>query len=247
MTTSDETGRLEILNLLTMLSSLKGDFAVDITPQPQGAQNIKIKPAITTFSDHIVISYQLGSICQKLGESIAATIVLGHAQTLLGMLAARALRLGFLFRGGATIGKLHHSAGVVFGEAMVDAYDLEAGPAVYPRVILSPKITTRSEWMKWREHFLLDGDGLYHIDYFREMLFRAETPGDGATNKIQVWFSEVSKIIGNNLEQLEADRQLNPFAKWSWFARQFRTSLEKVYPGTLEAFGITLDLLPAFH
>ena len=144
---TDNTSRLKVLNLLLSLSALRSEFAIHSAPNEGGGTSHRIIPAISTFSDHIVISYPLERIARDVGpssnDSAVAFFILSGFNRLLRSIAAAALRLGFLIRGGATIGKLYHSQGVVFGEAMIEAYEIESRVAVYPRVVVSPRITSR--------------------------------------------------------------------------------------------------------
>jgi hypothetical protein len=120
--TADDSLRLSILKLLTDLAALRADFFISSTPIETGGIQHVIRPAISTFSDHIVISYDLERVYADIGENIAKFVLLNQAQSLLSAIAGQALRLGFLFRGGATIGRLRHELGVVFGDAMVEAF-----------------------------------------------------------------------------------------------------------------------------
>jgi hypothetical protein len=54
------------------------------------------------------------------------------------------LHIGFLTRGGITIGKLHHVDNVIFGPALIDAVRLEK-EAVYPRLLCSPELVDHLE------------------------------------------------------------------------------------------------------
>ena len=229
------------------LSALRSDFSLTTTPNPvpnQGTQ-VVIRPAVSTFSDHIVISFPLEHVYAEFGEQTAAFILLHQSSTLLGAIAGQALRLGFLFRGGATIGRLHHEVGVVFGEAMVEAFKLELQTAIFPRVVLSPTITRRSEWMSTgnKRCIARDDDGIFRLEYFSEMLLKAGTPGERYAEHIQSWFKDIVEILRRNLVELERAGKLNPFSKWAWFARQFRAALEKLPPQLLTAFSIPLDEL----
>jgi hypothetical protein len=56
-------------------------------------------------------------------------------------MGAKLLARGILIRGAITIGELiHTNAGIVFGQALIDAYELEKHNAVYPRIILSDRL-----------------------------------------------------------------------------------------------------------
>ena len=100
-THTDDTTRLKLLNLLLSLSSLRGEFDVQSTVEESGKRS-QIKPAITTFSDHIVISFPLEPIVKEMGsdEHVASFIIMMQFNRLLTTIAAAALRIGFLIRGG---------------------------------------------------------------------------------------------------------------------------------------------------
>jgi hypothetical protein len=135
-----------------------------------------------------------------------------------------------LIRGGATIGKLYHANGVIFGEAITEAVQLETRTAIYPRVVLSNKITQRQNWTADRLFVLKDDDGIYHLDYISRMLLKAAPPGDDWKGNVRSWFDDVVPIIGRNLRDLELQGKLNELAKWTWFAKRFRASFERLGP-----------------
>src|ERR1700682_3283915 len=62
---TDEATRLKVLDLLLALSALRGEFDVQSRVQESRKTSL-IKPAISTFSDHIVISYPLRPICEEM-------------------------------------------------------------------------------------------------------------------------------------------------------------------------------------
>jgi hypothetical protein len=222
---TDEATRLQVLALLLSLAALRGEFNIESTAQEIGTQSF-IKPAISTFSDHILISYPLSAISAGTGfeEPTAALLIMHHFARLLTRIAAAALRIGFLVRGGATIGKLHYAQGVVFGEALVDAHQIESRTSVYPRVVLSPTITSRPAWMQNQVNISKDSDGLYHVDYFSTLLLKSAPPGEGYGPGVKAWLDDVIAIISKNLAELESQGRLNELSKWAWFARQFRAA-----------------------
>jgi hypothetical protein len=236
--------RLNILNLLLSLSTLRGEFEVQ-SEMVHSGRRYQIKPAITTFSDHIVVSFPLEQVYAGTGsnERSSAFVLMHHFNELLSRIAAAALRIGFLIRGGATIGKLYHSQGVVFGEAMVEAFQIESRTSVYPRVVLSSKITSRPAWIEQKPFVMQGDDGLYQFDYFKTLVFSAATPGDTFLADAKTWFSQVVGIIERNLRTLETQGKLNELAKWSWFAREFHSGLERLNPMVLESFGLSLDAI----
>jgi hypothetical protein len=238
MGSADEARRSQILTLLSQLSRLQGDFSLNSFPATEGsaARTVQVRPAITTFSDNVVISFPLDRIRAEFDERTTAMSVLWWACQLLARLSAGALRLGFLLRGGAAIGNLHHAQNIVFGEAMIEAYELETRTAVYPRIVLSSNVTSRPDWMATRTFLARDDDGIWRFDLFLQTAFHAAPPGEKWAEQVRAWFGEVRPIIEANLRELEAKGRLNALAKWAWFTRHFLESLER-NPEAVKAWG----------
>jgi len=243
---TDEMTRLKVLAFLISLTSLRGEFDIKSTTEGSGTQTY-LKPAVSTFSDHIVISYPLDKIAANTGsdESMTALHVLHNFNQLLTRIASAALSIGFLIRGGATIGKLHHSGGVVFGEALVEAYQIESRTSVYPRVVLSSKIYGREAWMKFGGIAIRKGnDGLYFFDHFSTLVLSSALPGEKWQENMIAWFEHVVALTSENLRSLEEQGKLTELSKWAWFAHEFRASLERLPEGSLKAFGLSLNAIP---
>lgn len=110
----------------------------------------------TAFSDNIVIS--IGQ------EENARTLLLQMVE----MFARDFLESGYMIRGAVTRGRLHHSEGVVVGEGLVKAYELESKVANYPRVIIDPSVLgDLKAGLDPRGNIKLtqDFDGLCFVDY----------------------------------------------------------------------------------
>jgi len=76
----------------------------------------------------------------------------------------KALNSNLLTRGSITQGEFYADDVFVYGKALLEAVKLEENIAIYPRVILSPKIIKEiSE--KGKNYVSKDLDGLYYIDY----------------------------------------------------------------------------------
>lgn len=90
----------------------------------------------SAFSDSIVVSVIIDD------KNIHASF-----STLLANLAfvgSKFVMDGILIRGGITIGKIIHTeTGIVFGQGLIDAYNLETRSAKYPRIILSDKLISK--------------------------------------------------------------------------------------------------------
>lgn len=242
---TDDNRRTRLLDLLIGLSQLQGDFNVEVKPTESGTIT-RVIPNISTFSDNIVISYpleKLRAIGQYSDDKPPFFII--HAFTqLVSRIAAAALQLGFLIRGGATIGKLYHSKNVVYGEAMVEAYRIESRVSNYPRIVMSSRITHRPNW-KGQFRILTDHDGLKHLDYFSDLVLGSVEPGDTYTKNVQAVYAAFTQTINSNLNGLKASGSLQAYAKWAYFAEQVRRSLDGIPVQALEAFGIDKAMIPS--
>lgn len=151
---------------------------------------------------------------------------------LISTIAAAALRIGFLVRGAATVGKLYHGQGVVFGEALVEVTQLEFCTAVYPRIVLSNSALPAEPLRRFG--IFKDEDGINCIDYIPMMLFRSAEPGNEWAKNVKQWFDEIVPLVQARLEQYERAGRLNELAKWTWFAKRFRAAIEGYPPGALD-------------
>src|ERR1700738_2452509 len=163
------------LDLLISLAHVESVEDISGTAQENGSYRLIITPEVTTFSDNIVVSYPSVPDEGPPGDrfkSFWAKIVCEDAIRILSAVAEMGLRIGVLIRGGFSFGQLYHENGVVFGEAMVDAYQLENTHAVHPRVLVSERIIEKLTGLPEAElTFLLkDTDGRWHLDYFAEMI-----------------------------------------------------------------------------
>jgi hypothetical protein len=237
----DETARLKVLDLLRALVALRSEFSADSKQETDGSKKIFIKPAISTFSDNIVISFDLETVRKTAGinDTVLGFIVLGEFERLVSIIAAQALRLGFLIRGGARVGRLYHEGGVVFGEALVEAVELERHTAVYPRVVLSAAVGRA--WSERMPDVIREDDGIYCVNYIGSMMLNAALPGDEFRANIKRWFDEVSVVIQQALVAHARNGRLNELAKWTWFAKRFRARIESAHPELIKLWGISVE------
>jgi hypothetical protein len=225
----DEPTISKLLLFLSDLSMLRGDFLL----KSEGTENVQstfIRPSITTFSDSIVISYPLQTTYVGLGPDTEFTLVhiMWQVNFLLTQIAAAALNIGFLVRGGATIGSLYHAGGVVFGKALIDAYAIEAHDSKHPRVVLSQEILRRLTPLDMQTADIIKGDdGLYHFDYFKKLARAAAIPSGDREKGIDAWIKYVNDTVDQNITKLENRQRISERDKWSWFTREFRSGVER--------------------
>jgi hypothetical protein len=125
------------------------------------ARDADLGVQFVAFSDSIVLSALKSSI---------NLLLIGLATV---MLCGELLKRRASTRGGITIGPLYHRENVVFGKAMIDAYELEQRVARVPRILVHPSVATI--WLGeataglaslYRDHIIRDTDGLYYVDPF---------------------------------------------------------------------------------
>lgn len=90
----------------------------------------------SAFSDSIVVSVIIDD--KKIHASFSTLL------TNLAFVGSKFIMDGILIRGGITIGKIIHTeTGIVFGQGLIDAFNLETRSAKYPRTILSDKLISK--------------------------------------------------------------------------------------------------------
>jgi hypothetical protein len=208
-----ETGKL--LSLLQTIAEFRGDFGIDSAPTDNG-DHITIRPAISAFSDSIVISYSVEALHER-GLSIHFGLVL--AQMIVSYIAWTCCSIGLLIRGGIAIGQLFHAGGIVIGNGLVDAYELESKEARYPRVLISDAISDDSE--VGRAMISRDEDGRAYLDYMPRLLNRAELGSSGFNPALNPWIDEIRAMVEMQIQRLASPDNEAVRAKWVWFGQKF--------------------------
>lgn len=210
--------RIERLTkLLHDMASLRGGFEVDEDLDDLD-MDFSMRPEISSFSDHIVISFKKDGLSRGVEESLL-TAALYDAQTIVEDLAFAALDLDLLIRGGVSLGPLHHSDGVVIGSAMVEAYRLESEIANYPRVVMASDLCDQIEPDLKPNFVLTDQDGVQHFNYFG-LMTTASVEHDRSIASVR---PHIVAKVADNIAMLEAGHHGKQLAKWEWF----RDTLER--------------------
>jgi hypothetical protein len=127
---------------------------------------------------------------------------------------------GILVRGGIAKGQLHHTAKVVFGPALIEAYRLESQIAKFPRILLDRD--THADFKQnnighdidpvFRPEVQLDNDGPPFLDIFSP--FRA--PAYGSNERLRMVASNCRSNIQTQLDDSIYDPGI--FEKLRWLA-----------------------------
>lgn len=91
------------------------------------------------------VSWEIDFRAQSISDAVAVSTVamepgLVRIMSAIEELALDLLREGYFIRGALVKGHLYHDASMVFGEALVRAYDLETTVARYPRVVVAKEV-----------------------------------------------------------------------------------------------------------
>jgi hypothetical protein len=218
----DDHRMWDLIRVLASIADAQSAFDVKGESQSDGSYKITSRPEITTFSDHIVVSYpriaKPSEITIELWEVLSngwVGMVREQMQKITAQVAIAALGLGLLVRGGLSRGKLYHHGRVVVGEAMVDAYQLESKVARDARVIVSERISDN-------DRLFIDTDGKRCLDYIGEMMLLAENQQGDA----RVWARQSLAEIEATINALTGSGRTNKAAKWVYFKDKLRYAME---------------------
>jgi hypothetical protein len=166
----------------------------------------------TAMSDSVVISAR-----DKQISPIGIVPIVNITKTLFWEFIER----GVVIRGGVTKGGLCHSGGVVFGQALNDAVDLEKNIALFSRIVTSIEIA--KEWRTYwgtpgglvakLDEIREDYDGSYYIDPFQF------PESDSLDKETYATFQRSGPALTTMLN--EPGMSLRERSKVVWLARQY--------------------------
>lgn len=186
----------KLQDALNRIKAAKG--APDISTSPE-------KLAVSVFSDSIVIS-----AAEENYHSVVWAAI--HLQCDL-------LAMGVLVRGGISSGKTVHSDEMLYGEGMIKAYELESKTAIYPRVVIDPKLLARIPDSYRSTFFNVDADGLSFIDPF-SMGINSYDADELLTDGYDP-HEESLKLLSERISvELGTLTDVGQIAKWQWLKGQ---------------------------
>ena len=135
--------------------------AEEVWPYRKSVPLLLHKIKCVTFSDNITLALELPNSMSK--DELRSVIkdFIAYISVLQGV----SLKNGFLFRGGISIGRLYMDSGTnfVWGQALVEAHQLEEKTAIYPRIVLSHQLEQFE--LPDTTKVLKDFDGIFFVDY----------------------------------------------------------------------------------
>jgi hypothetical protein len=201
----------KIHQVLVQIQELKTDNDRGLLAQKPFGREVSV------FSDSIVISYPMSM------KSAVHHLLMDIIYLQLRMMGA-----DILMRGGIAIGDIYHNDNIVYGPAMIDAYELESKYAIYPRVILQQQVLAQAalnaehppdEELEYLSGLLeVDEDKQIFVDY---MLQWEELDEE---YDYRLYLLKTRKLIENQLaDQTRPDVLL----KYNWLKRYYNSTLIK--------------------
>ena len=167
------------------------------------------------FTDNIVVAHPLGNPGRDLGEPELGTLLMLFAQVQAGLAAD-----GFFLRGAVAAGWHYQDDDIAYGNALLEAVDLDKSGSP-PRLVIAssvePLILKHLSWyhgVRAPHHAVLledPSDGRLFVDYLRTAF--ANFP-DGPVN----WdlLGAHSKEVSEGLQKYKSDANVGP--KYAWLA-----------------------------
>lgn len=178
---------------------------------------------VTMFSDTVV--------CTQSAANALALVFKAH------LIGSGLLQAGYLCRGGISLGSSYHQERVFYGDAVLDAHQMEAHLANTPRIIVCDAIAEKFLQAHTslptgfsRDILSRDTDGWWYVDVF------AGTTGYLLANKAKAWPSaELSRYWGATEKCIRLGLQANADdpavrSKFIWAANRYNAHVPDGFP-----------------
>jgi hypothetical protein len=186
-------------------------------------------PKIPGLADPASVGYRTQSISDAVAISTIPTpegllMLFGS----LNQLTFSLLQEGYFVRGAIVRGRLYHDDAIIFGEALIRAYDLETTVAKYPRIVVHSQVIaglpTGVLGESCKGNVLASEDGPFYLNVL------SRTNHDLVISKDPVTF-ERYREIKEKLHKRYREAIDNPahFEKLKWFVAYWNKSLPEQY------------------
>lgn len=196
-------------------------FTIDITKaiQTEEIKDIQFK----IFSDNIIMAKRLSTeVTQRKQDIKSLLMCAGHFQEL-----SASDSVGWLLRGGISIGQLFIDDIMVWGEALLKSYYLENMVANYPRIIIDRNVVSEIDKDNLLCGYLRkDFDNLYFLNFLNDCHFC----GEALMNGFQMIIKEANKNIDDKIYQ-----------KLSWHMNFVNSELDRKNESKDRKYRLSMD------
>lgn len=215
----------KILHILQYLKEWQNDYSSKIVSE-DGLQVWRAVPAASVFSDHIAISYPLGKApfdidYQPEHKSFYIEGQLSHLNGYIGQIATHLLEIGYLMRGGVSIGRAYHQEDIIFGEAVVATADMDKSgqpPIIKCDNSLFNHLSTfakNKDWVVFDEK-----SQSYYMNYLVDGICGLP---DNFERNLKSRVTRIAEVIKQNIVNLKDSPEL---VKWQWISNYFEKALK---------------------
>jgi hypothetical protein len=190
------------------------------------------KPLHPGFADLKAIDYRTQSISDAVAISVVPTLHgLSELFTSLQELALSLLSEGYFIRGAIVRGRLYHDEKMVFGEALIKAYDLETQVVRFPRImvmsdVVNDTILHPQPAKQFWQHLRPSEDGPMFLHVLAKMQLEMNDSPMGPDNDEGDRFGQyllMKRLIEMRFrESVDTPRH---YEKVQWFAKYWNASL----------------------
>lgn len=168
------------------------------------------------FSDHIVVSFLKAD---TLRISLIFEIIINLIHHKMNS------------RGALTFGQIYHDDEIVFGPALVEAYEIESKLANYPRVLATEAVLNKLLENE-SSYFIQDNDGAVYMDYFNSIL-NLPYWGDDKESTSLHYFDNLKKAI-NSIPKDDIKTK----NKFGWMKNKYNEAIESLFPDKIDELRI---------
>lgn len=241
---SDISKRTELISLIRALEERTSNYSANTQNLGLG---VVFSPSAqtTTFSDNVAVSFPLEKLSLEgtVGNKphtffIEASQFFEHLLIQIICAVWDGLKIGILFRGGISVGKLVHDNKIIAGEALVKAVDLEKETKL-PRIEISNEII---ELVDERgnpivtdslKESLENIDGRWfvkvldlHIRYWRDHNWYREQRGE-EPEEIPTVLARIRNTLDLEHAKVKKSGCDSVIHKWDWFMSKFEKSFKE--------------------
>jgi hypothetical protein len=182
---------------------------------------MRLQVRAAAFSDNVVVSEPAAYGCRIFT---------------IRRMCVRLLELGFLSRGGVSLGHVYHEDNVVFGPALNRAVEIEQG-ASFPRIVCdTPVVELLKEDRDFAHEVIRDGvDGKYVVNLFPPVFRKSPAYIWKQVLDSHYRFDDLLRVISAKTEQLRAPTEKRKLEKWVYMENYVKARREE-----LVEFGVAI-------
>jgi hypothetical protein len=166
----------------------------------------------------------------------------------LAFIQAELIEKEILIRGAVTVGDICMERGLIFGPALIRAYELESKVATYPRIVIDGMVFERLEDMpelrmqaadqRAALHGVLtqDGDNVWFVDYLKVKDQEMISDRLGYLNYLLRHQNVVAKFLSSDTMLSDVS------AKHGWIAHYHNLTVAKLDPAILRQFNMHTNM-----